>query len=377
MSKKPIRVLNVTRVFRAAGIESFIMNMYRHIDREKVQFDFMVMTDETSLYDEEIENLGGKKYTINVSGKNTLIRILKESKELYMFMKKNKYEIVHIHYTTPLRAPYLLASKKAGVPVRIYHSHSAEVLGKNRIKLFIYDFFRKKISNWGTDFFACSKAASNWMFTEKLIDSGKAKVIYNGIDCNRFRFREDIRVEVRKQLKLENSYVIIHTGRFLNQKNHKFIIEVFGELKKKENTAKMLLLGTGDLLEDVKLQVKNSGLENDVVFLGVQTDVERYLCAADCYIMPSLYEGLPVAAVEAQCVDLPCVLSTNITKEVELTDRVSFLSLDDSAEIWCDEILKYKGVERRNCSSMIEEHGYDVKTVAANLQQFYINSLER
>lgn len=369
---KPVRILNVTRVFKAAGIESFIMNMYRNIDRSKVQFDFFVMSNEDSCYDEEIQLLGGNKYTINVKANNTFIRIQKEAKALYEFLCEHEYKVIHIHYTTPLRAPYLLAAKKAGVPVRIYHSHSAEVSGKNRMKLFIYDYFRQKISMWGTDFFACSKAAATWMFTEKLIDSGNVKVIPNGIDCNRFRFRENVRDEVRKRLALEDSYVIIHTGRFLEQKNHKFIIEVFKELKKKETNAKLLLLGTGDLLEDIKLQVKSSGLEKDVVFLGVKTEVECYLCAADCYIMPSLYEGLPVAAVEAQCAGLPCVLSENITEEVVLRENVSFLSLDTPISEWRDEVIKYKNIPRKDGSCDVAASGYDVQNVANELQKLYL-----
>lgn len=369
---KPVRILNVTRVFKAAGIESFIMNMYRNIDRSKVQFDFFVMSNEDSCYDEEIQLLGGNKYTINVKANNTFIRIQKEAKVLYEFLCEHEYKVIHIHYTTPLRAPYLLAAKKAGVPVRIYHSHSAEVSGKNRMKLFIYDYFRQKISMWGTDFFACSKAAATWMFTEKLIDSGNVKVIPNGIDCNRFRFRENVRDEVRKRLALEDSYVIIHTGRFLEQKNHKFIIEVFKELKKKETNAKLLLLGTGDLLEDIKLQVKSSGLEKDVVFLGVKTEVECYLCAADCYIMPSLYEGLPVAAVEAQCAGLPCVLSENITEEVVLRENVSFLSLDTPISEWRDEVIKYKNIPRKDGSCDVAASGYDVQNVANELQKLYL-----
>ena len=153
---EPLRVLNITTVLDAAGIESFIMNMYRNIDRDEVQFDFMVMRDEKEFYDDEIKQLGGKKYTISVTGKNTLFRILKESRELYKFLKKNPYEIVHIHYTTPLRCFYLRAAKRAGVPVRIYHSHSAEVSGKSGLKLSIYDHCRNNITKWASHFCACS-----------------------------------------------------------------------------------------------------------------------------------------------------------------------------------------------------------------------------
>ncbi len=370
--KEPLRVLNVTTVLRAAGIESFIMNMYRNIDREKVQFDFMVMRDEKEFYDDEIKKLGGKKFTIHVHSKNTLIKILKESRELYKFLKNNHYSVVHIHYTTPLRAFYLLAAKKAGVPVRIYHSHSAEVSGKSSAKLAIYSFCREKINKWATDFFACSKAAAQWMYVKEGLE--KSEVIYNGIDINKFKFDENVRKEVRKELNMENNFIIVHTGRFLEQKNHKFVIEIFKSLKKKCPKAKLLLLGTGDLVDDMKKLVEKYSLSGDVEFLGVRSDVNRILNAADCYVMPSLYEGLPVAAVEAECSGLPCILSTNITKEVALTNKVKFLDLDENIENWCQTILKLKDNPRMDCSNDIKKSGYDVHEVALNLQKFYENS---
>lgn len=371
----PIRVLNITRVFKAAGIESFIMNMYRNVDRSKVQFDFLVMSGEKSCYDEEIHKLGGHKYTIDIKADNTFIKIQKEAKALYDFLKKHEYKIIHIHYTTPLRAPYLLAAKKAGVPVRIYHSHSAEVSGKSKVKLFVYNYYRNRISKWATTEYACSQAAANWMYEKKLIDSGAVQIIYNGIDTIRFSYNPKKREELRKELNVENNYVIAHTGRFLPQKNHRFIIDVFNEVKKREQSAKLLLLGVGDLQDEIRQKVDSLGISDSVYFLGVKKNVEDYLSAADCYIMPSLYEGLPVAAVEAECSGLPCVMSTNITKEVELTENTKFLSLNETAEFWATEIIKCKQLHREDCSKTVEEKGYDVKDVAVNLQNKYIELL--
>lgn len=371
--EKQIRILNVTTVFKAAGIESFIMNMYRHIDRTKVQFDFMVMRNEKEFYDEEIKALGGRKYTINMSAGNVFIKVIKESMELFRFLKKNPYEIIHIHYTTPLRAFYLLAAKKAGVRTRIYHSHSAEVSGKSGMKRLIYNWLKKGIEAWGTHYFACSEVAAQWMFSQDILTAKRYRVIYNGIDVNKFKFNLEDRKAVRQELGIEDKYVVIHTGRFLEQKNHRFIVEVFKELKSKYSKAYLLFLGTGDLFESIGQLVKQHGLEKDVCFLGVRPDVNRYLNAADCYIMPSLYEGLPVAAVEAECADLPCVFSTNITDEVALTERVTFLQLDEPVTKWCDVLLGYRNLDRRNVSEKIAERGYAVKSVAQALQKFYID----
>lgn len=375
MNEPIIRVLHITEMLSAAGIESFIMNMYRNIDRDKVQFDFLVLRNEKEFYDEEIKSLGGKKYFVHSNIKNTWLRILDEAHQIEEFLKTHPYEIVHIHYTTPLRAPYLLAAKKAGVATRIYHAHSAAVSGKSKLKLLFYEYYRKKIVKWGTTWFACSKAAAEWIFPEQLLQAGNVEIVHNGIDTERFKYNASKRNMIRKQLGLEYSFTLVHTGRFIEQKNQLFILDIFKELKSIHSDAKLLLLGKGELLEKTKEKARRLGIDNDVLFLGVRKNVEDYLSAADCYVMPSLYEGLPVAAVEAECSGLPCVMSTNITKEVELTENTKFLSLNETAEFWATEIIKCKQLHREDCSKTVEEKGYDVKGVAVNLQNKYIELL--
>lgn len=202
MNEPIIRVLHITEMLSAAGIESFIMNMYRNIDRDKVQFDFLVLRNEKEFYDEEIKSLGGKKYFVHSNIKNTWLRILDEAHQIEEFLKIHPYEIVHIHYTTPLRAPYLLAAKKAGVATRIYHAHSAAVSGKSKLKLLFYEYYRKKIVKWGTTWFACSKAAAEWIFPEQLLQAGNVEIVHNGIDTERFKYNASKRNMIRKQLGL-------------------------------------------------------------------------------------------------------------------------------------------------------------------------------
>lgn len=369
----PLRVLHITEMLSAAGIESFIMNMYRHIDRSKIQFDFLILRDQKEFYDDEIRSLGGRKYCVHSSKKNTLLRIWDESKQIEEFLKKHKYHIVHIHYTTPLRAPYLLAAKRVGIPVRIYHAHSAVVSGKSKLKLLIYNYYRNKIEKWGTDWFACSQAAAEWIFPDKLLKSGNVKVVYNGIDTVRFQYSENKRNKIRNELKLGESFTIIHTGRFIEQKNQMFILDIFKKLLVKCPDAKLLLLGTGDLLDKTKEHAATLNILENVQFLGVKSNVEEYLCAADCYIMPSLYEGLPVAAVEAQCAGLPCILSKNITNEVNLGKKVSFVSLSAPISEWCDKILEYRNVTRMDGSRDVVACGYGIQYGAEKLQKFYEN----
>ena len=373
MNNKLIRVLHITEVLSAAGIESFILNMYRHIDRSKVQFDFLVLRDQKEFYDEEIEKLGGKKYCIHSSVSNTWFRVLDEARKIKRFLKEHRSNTVHIHYTTPLRAPYLLAAKQAGVPVRIYHAHSAEVSGKSSIKLLVYKYYRAKIALWGTDYFACSNAAAEWIFPPELIYAERVKIIHNGIDTLRFRFNEMKRKTLRKQWGVDGNFTLIHTGRFIEQKNQKFVLKVFAELRKKHTNVKLLFLGTGDMMDEVKMFADVLGVQKDIHFLGIKANVEDYLCAADCYVMPSLYEGLPVAAVEAQCSGLPCVFSKNITEEIALTKEITFLSLDAPIDMWTAAIWNYYGYTRNDLSGEIKEKNYDVQVVANELQQFYLN----
>jgi len=370
----PMRVLHITEMLSAAGIESFIMNMYRRIDKSCVQFDFLVLRDEHEFYDDEIKELGGIKYWVHSNISNTLFRILDETQQIEQFLKEHRYDVVHIHYTTPLRAPYLKACLKANVKRRIYHSHSAYVSGKNFIKHAVYGYMKKQISKYATDYFACSMAAAEWIFEKKLIDDGTVKIIYNGIDTKKFAYSVSDRKAVRKELDINDEFVLVHTGRFMSQKNHRFVVDVFYELKKICTDSKLLLLGTGELFEEVKHQVNELGLADDVIFAGVRSDVNRFLSAADCYIMPSLYEGLPVSAIEAECAGLPCIFSENITREVSLIEGIEFLSLDETVHEWVKQILKFKDVERYDKSEIVKNSGYDIQAVAKKMQQLYMES---
>lgn len=368
MSESTLRVLHITEMLSAAGIESFIMNMYRNIDRNKVQFDFLVLRNQKEFYDDEVKKLGGRKYYVHSKKNNTWMRILDEANQIEKFLKENHYDIVHIHYTTPLRAPYLLAAKKAGVGTRIYHAHSAAISGKSKLKMMVYEYYRKKIIEWGTDWFGCSRAAAEWIFPQKYVDSDKVKVVYNGIDTKRFKYNVEKRREIRAELGIADNFLLVHTGRFIDQKNQGFVLDVFKVVKQKNPDAKMVFLGTGNLLNEIEQKAEMLGIKSDVFFLGVKENVQDYLSAADCYIMPSLYEGLPVAAVEAQCSGLPCVMSANITKEVALTKATCFLSLGESVDVWADEVLKYRNAIKFSNEESKQTYAISIKVPAIQVE---------
>lgn len=366
------RVLHVTEKLQAAGIESFIMNMYRNIDKDKVQFDFLVTRDEKEYYDDEINGYGGKKYTIDVNKRiHVFFRVLIESLLIFIFLKKNPYQIIHVHSTTPIRVVYLIAAKFANVETRIYHSHSAEIIDKGKVKKKMYNMFKKLFPYSATHFFTCSEAAGKWMYPEHTLRNENYSVIYNGIDVDRFGFDGSIRNKYRKKLGLGNKFVIGHTGRFLSQKNHTFILDVYKEFHIKYPSSELILIGEGPLLNEMKEKVNLLGLENNVRFLGVRSDVSSLLQALDFYIMPSLYEGLPVAAIEAQCSGLDCLFSDNITDEVKINSNVKFLNLNDDLIYWKDNIIKTE-FDRSIGKQNVIASGYSIKNAASKLQNYYL-----
>lgn len=365
-----VRILNIVECMQAAGIESYIMNVYRHIDREKIQFDFWITREEKEFYDDEIEKLGGKKYTTNrMNIKNTGIRVFLESIDLYKFLKKNKYEVIEVHTGTPLRFMYLIAAKMAGVRKRIYHSHSAEVFGPHKgllIKKIIFSFIKNFIPVFATDLFACSEAAGKWMYPRKYQD--KVEIIYNGIDTKKFKFNDDIRKEYRNKENVTNEIILGHVARFNEQKNHTFLIDVFKEVVKENSNYQLWLIGSGELEEQIKEKVKKLNLNKNVKFFGVRNDVNKIMQAIDIFVLPSNYEGLPVVGIEAQFSGVQCFFSDKITKEVEITQNVKFIKLD--IKDWKYNIL-HPNIQDRNIKVNIKNSSYDIENTINKLMKIY------
>ncbi len=402
------RVLHVTEELSAAGIESFFMNLYRNIDREKVQFDFLVMRNRKEFYDEEIQKLGGKKYCISAKGRNLIQKIDAESKQMEAFLKEHPYDVVHIHATTPMRCKYLKAAKAAGVPTRIYHSHSGFVSGKSKLKMMIYKMRQKEITKYASDFFACSVVAAGWMYEKSLISGNRVRIVHNGIDTKAYCFDEAVRFRMREKLGINEEKVLIHVGRFTEQKNQLFLLEIFQKLHSTDDNTKLILLGDGPMKDEILAKIREYHLEESVLVPGVTNRVQDYLFAADCFVMPSLYEGLPVTAVEAQCAGLPCVLSEEITKETAFSDQTQFVKLEQNAgtgqnaDDWVSVIQAVlkdagktgdktgsgaessSGVESKSTdvtmnsdraqgARLTKAAGYDMQDVAKKLEEFYLS----
>lgn len=368
-----IRVLNVTECMQAAGIESFIMNVYRRIDKNKIQFDFMVMREEKEYYEDEILKLGGKKYSINrMYIKSTLFRVLMETIDLYKFLKKNNYEVIQIHTGTPLRVFYLIAAKRAGVKMRIYHSHSAEVKGVHKgkfIKKKVFNILKLFISKYATNLFACSRAAGIWMYRKK--DQKRVEIINNAIDINKFKFDADIRNIYRKNMKVTDCTVIGHVARFNHQKNHTFLIDAINEVIKENPKIVLWLIGNGKLENEIKEKVKKLNLEKNVFFLGIRDDVNCLMQAMDMFVLPSNYEGLPVVGIEAQASGLDTLFSTSVTNEVCITQNCYFLELD--VDKWKNRIIELSKMNHsRDTVKYVKENGYDIMDTVEKLTIIYL-----
>jgi glycosyltransferase involved in cell wall biosynthesis len=360
------------------GAESMIMNYYRNIDREKVQFDFLVHRLERGAFDDEIEVLGGRIYRMP---KINLLKVKKYRQRLQNFFNKhNDYTTVHSHLNA-FGIFVLSEAIKARIPVRIAHSHIAlqkitfKNIGntsiKDVIKISIKNFLKIKIKDVSTHYFSCGEEAANWLFGSK---EKNVYIINNAIDTKKFVYNLNIREKARIQLNLTNSFTIGHVGRFNIQKNHQFLIDIFSEILKVNSNCKLLLIGEGELESTILQKVKKMKLENSVIFLGVKSNISFYLQAMDVFLFPSLYEGLPVTLIEAQASGLPCIVSNSVSKDSKLTKLVEFHSLTNSDSYWAEQVLKHKNRGGRNSTSIeIQEKGYDIKQNALELQEFYLS----
>ena len=366
---EPIRVLQEDVIMGAGGMEAFLMNVYRHIDREALQFDFMVHREEEGCYEEEILNLGGKIYRTPKFNPFKMHAFRKGIEDV--ITSHPEYKVIHCH--TELNLWPLKYAHKLGVPVRIAHRHNAKTVLNLKYFFFLYE--RMFIKRHCTDMFMCSSPAGEWAYGKNAVESGKVKLIKNGIETERFRFDQTVREEVRRELGLGNKTAIGHVGRFDVPKNHTFLIDIFEQIHRKNPNTVLVMAGEqqGPIMDNMKKKVEKLGLTDCVQFLGMRRDVNRIYQAMDMFIFPSLWEGLPLTVIEAQTSGLPVLMSDVIAGETVVTPNVDPLSLDLGAEQWADAALKkLEGFDRRDCSGIVTDAGFDIRTTAAFLQEFYI-----
>lgn len=362
-----IRILHSVSNMDRAGIETMLMNYYRHIDREKVQFDFLCNKKKAGAYDEEIKALGGNIYHTPGLNPFKYLKYLKYMKKL--FVEHQEYKIIHAHNGAFVVYP-LFAAMANKIPVRIAHVHSASFTFD--YKWFLKVFCKPLIPFCATQKWACGIAASRFYYGKKAVAQDNVLVINNAIEIERFIFNSKIREKIRNEYNLKDKIVIGHAGRFNSQKNHKFLIDVFERVHQKEPNSILVLLGEGELESEIKEKVNRIGLQNSVIFTGNISNINEWYQAMDVFVLPSIWEGLPVVGIEAQTADLPCVFSDDVTREIDLLSTTAFIKRTESLEKWADQILKYAyNHQRVNRSNDIKVAGYDIDTEAKKLVNLY------
>ena len=364
---KPIRILQENVIMNPGGIESLLMNLYRHIDREVVQFDFMLHRPQRGAFDDEIERMGGKIYRTEAFDPFRYGAYISSMKKV--FAEHPEYRIVHAH--SELNYWPLKLAKELGVPIRIAHSHNARCA--LNLKYFFLCYEKLFIKSVATELFMCSKLAGEWSYGKRAIAGGKCVFLKNGIEVEKYTYSERKRAEIRRFMGVTDKLVIGHVGRFMQQKNHTFLIDIFKALHNKCPESVLLLISEGRLLDEIKRKVHRLGLENSVYFLGFRNNVHELMQAMDVFVLPSLWEGLPFTLIESQSAGLPSVISDVISDEAVITNLITKVSLKRPAEEWAEAILKsYKNTRRRNTSEQVRAAGFDIIHTAKWIQNYYI-----
>lgn len=363
-----IRVLQILGGLGRGGMETFVMNVYRNIDKGNIQFDFLLRSPGGD-YEEEAKKLGANIFYTGERNKG----LLNYWKKLDEFFKNNarNYSVVHFHVSSLSSIEAIYYAKKYGVKVRILHSHSSSVSG-SKFHYLTHNFFRLFVKNWATDYIGCSKEAVDWLYKYTRVYK-KAVLIPNGIKSSDYTYNSEKRNEVRNKLGFkENDFVLGHVGRFIWIKNHKFLVDTFEYIQRFIPSSYLVLVGNGNLFDDVQQYVRQKGLSNKVVFLGLRSDVNEIMQALDVFVMPSFYEGLPIALVESQASGLLTICSDTISKDSSLTDCVHFLKLNDGAKYWANYIINaFRVHHRKDTSNEIREKGFDIINTTSILTNLY------
>lgn len=374
---KPIRILQIMSIMNRGGAETLVMNIYRHIDRSRVQFDFLLNYTDPGAFDEEIRQLGGNIYYMPHIRK---VGYRGFQNHVTHFLREHPYyQVVHCH-RNELSGFILKAARQAGVPVRMAHSHSSPKYKyslKGFPELLLKQCAKRQIGANATHLFACSEEAGISVFGNKAQE--KFSIIRNGIDLSLFIQDDLVRSAIRNELGLDGKWVIGHVGSMKMEKNHSLILDIFASIHREHRNSVLMLVGDGVLRESIEAKVSMLGLEEVVYFLGARGDVHILMQAMDVFLFPSLYEGLGIVLVEAQALGIPCVVSNTVPREVDMgLQLLDFVDLEASTAYWSDRVLAttsqaltFNSVDSINIQDKLRDNGYDITDIATTQEQFY------
>ncbi|MEE3427356.1 MAG: glycosyltransferase family 1 protein [Ruminococcus sp.] len=360
-----IRILHCFNALDNGGVEAFVMSVYRKIDKSKVQFDFLLRSSKRTHYWDEIEEMGGRIYSTPPFPKKAVSNYRATDK----FFRENakNYAAVHIHANSLFYMKALKSALKHKARLCIMHSHSTQ--SNSAIVSVVHNLNKRKLNSLKVTKLACSKAAGEWMFPD-----GNYQVIHNGIDTEKFRFNDEKRSLIRKELDIENQLVIGHIGRFVEAKNHARLIDIFYDYQKKNENAVLLLVGFGELGNAISQKIDQLKISDKVIMLNDRNDPHNLLQAMDVFVFPSLYEGLPISLVEAQASGVNCVVSDiQPNQEAEICKNYKLVSLNDNNSKWISAIdsLNKQDNPREQSVDLVKSEGYDISTTCKELMSIY------
>lgn len=361
-----MRVLHMIGSLGMGGSQAMVMSIYRAIDREKMQFDFIVDCEERNVFEDEIKQLGGKIYYFPKFNGCNFIQV--HAKWNSFFKEHPEYKILHSHVRS-YASLYLPIAQKHGLKTIIHSHNTSNGRGIMSIAKKVLQYPLRFQADY---FFGCSEIAGQWLFGQKIVQSDRYFMLKNAVDMDRFSYSKEKRDQIRRELGVEDHTVVIgHVGRMHLQKNHHFLINCFAQIVNRRNNVKLMLLGDGELREEISRHIHQLGLQDHVLVLGMKKNVEDYFSAMDCLMLPSLHEGLPVVIVEAQANGLTCFVSDTVTKEVQLSELVRYLPINQGEQIWVDAVLA-AGCSRVDVSEKIRCSGFCIRESSSWLSNFYM-----
>lgn len=357
------------------GIQEQCVRWIANINHGEYQVDVLAYNRTNGVrddYADRLKALGCELFLIApYADGGSVSRSVRETK---LFFETHKYDVLHAHSSA--KAIFVLReARRNGVPVRILHSHAARVVTEQPFKKFMANVLKGAAKRESTNLAACSTEAGEFLFGKECVASGEVTIIPNAIELERFSYNSSVREQARAELGVGDDIVIGHVGRFMPQKNHSFLIDVMAAVLKRHHNARLVLVGVGQLQGEIREKVNSLGIEGQVMFLGLRSDVDRLVQAMDVFVMPSLFEGLPVSVVEAQASGLPCVLSEEITPEAVLIPGSMRVSLSCTPEEWAEKILSVKGCDRSLAYGVVSDKGFEIAEATRRLEAFYMDAL--
>ena len=357
---KKILIVITTAFVPYGGLATVMMNYYRAMDKTSLQIDFASTNDPPKILLDELKANGSGYFNLG-NRKKHLPKYLKKLKKV---LKNGYYDVIHVNGNSATMAFDLKVAKKCGIPVRIAHGHNSKTSHS-----IVHGFLKPLFNKMYTHAISVSKLAGDWLY-----GGNKYIILNNAIDLGKYKFNKEIRDKVRRDLKIDNKFVVGNVGKLNEQKNHTFLLKVFAELKKMRDDVGLLLVGGGHLETDLRNECKNLNIETDVIFTGMVDDAADYFQAMDVLVFPSLWEGLPLSLIEAQTAGLPCLVSSKITKDVICTEHIQYKSLRCGPFSWAEDVVRMAtmNIIRHDATKEVGKHGFDIQEEAKKLRKIYL-----